>query len=186
MLDENRISPALMGFAPLSRFHKDHPLSFEADGKTYDIRYVPAESDTALFGGNSNWRGPVWFPLNFLLIEALDRYNHYYKDSLKVECPLGSGNMLTLSEVGQELSRRLLNLFLRVPGGGRPQDSACQLFKRPEFRDLVLFHEYYDGDNGRGCGASHQTGWTAWWRRLSTTSDGGRRQRCAKALRSRP
>ncbi len=178
MLDETEfLSP--YGIRSLSRQYKDHPLSFAADGKTYEIRYVPAESDTGLFGGNSNWRGPIWFPLNFLLIEALERYNHYYKDSLKVECPLGSGKMLTLSEVGQELSRRLVALFVAVPGKGRPQDESCHLFKRPEFRDLVLFYEYYDGDDGRGCGASHQTGWTSLVAPL--IHDIGRRAAAAKA-----
>lgn len=183
VLDESEfLSP--YGIRSLSRYYRDHPLSLAADGKTYEIRYVPGESDTSLFGGNSNWRGPIWFPLNFLLIEALERYNHYYKDSLKVECPLGSGRMLTLSEVAQELARRLLSLFIAVPGGGRPQDNACALFKRPEFGDLVLFYEYYDGDDGRGCGASHQTGWTSLVAPL--IHDIGRRTAAAKVSRPRP
>ncbi len=183
VLDETEfLSPH--GVRSLSRFYKDQPLCFSADGKTWEIRYVPAESDTGIFGGNSNWRGPIWFPINFLLIEALERYNHFYKDSLKVECPRGSGKMMNLSEVAQELSRRLLALFKVVPGAGRPQDLSCPLFKRPEFRDLVLFYEYYNGDDGRGCGASHQTGWTSLVAPL--IHDVGRRAAAAERAREQP
>ncbi len=160
VLDESEfLSPH--GVRSLSRYYKEHPYRFSADGMTWEIRYVPAESDSSLFGGNSNWRGPVWFPLNFLLIEALERYHHFYKDSFKIECPLGSGKMLTLAEVAQELTRRLLALFLPVEQGVRPQDRRCELFRRPGFKEFVLFYEYYDGDDGHGLGASHQTGWTS-------------------------
>ena len=124
--------------------------------------YEPAESTTALFGGNSNWRGPVWFPLNFLLIEALQRYHYYYGDQLKVECPYGSGRQATLWDVAAEISRRLVRIFLRGQDGRRPVYGATKLFQEdPHWRDLILFYEYFHGDNGAGLGASHQTGWTA-------------------------
>ncbi len=125
------------------------------------------ESDSPTFGGNSNWRGPVWWPVNFLLIEALERYGHFHGDRLKVECPVGSGKMLTLGEVADELSRRLCALFLPGPDGARPFAGGDERFaKDPHWRELVLFHEYFPGDTGRGCGASHQTGWTALVARL--------------------
>jgi hypothetical protein len=126
------------------------------------VDYTPGESNTSLFGGNSNWRGPVWFPVNYLLIEALERFHHFYGDSLKTECPTGSGRMLDLKEVAHELSRRLSLLFLPGPDGKRPcHGGAARYADDPHFRDLVLFHEYFHGDTGRGVGASHQTGWTA-------------------------
>ena len=126
------------------------------------VDYQPAESTTDIFGGNSNWRGPVWFPLNFLLIESLQKFHYYYGDSFRVECPTGSGNMLTLWEVAAEISRRLTRLFLRDADGRRPVYGATQKFQDdPLWRDLILFYEYFHGDNGAGIGASHQTGWTA-------------------------
>ena len=119
-------------------------------------------SSTGLFGGNSNWRGPVWFPVNFLIIEALQRFHHYYGDDFLVECPTGSGTMLTLWEISQELSRRLTRIFLRGPGGRRPVFGANDVFNGdPHWRDCLVFHEYFHGDTGAGLGASHQTGWTA-------------------------
>jgi hypothetical protein len=154
------------GIRSLSRYYKDHPYVFAVGEEQYSIRYTAAESDTPLFGGNSNWRGPVWMPINFLLVEALERYQHFYRDSFKVECPTGSGNMLTLGEVAQELSRRLLSLFLPDETGRRPCNGAGGLFDSKYFRDFILFNEYFDGDNGRGLGASHQTGWTALVARL--------------------
>jgi hypothetical protein len=126
------------------------------------VEYVPGESRDGLFGGNSNWRGPVWFPLNYLLIEALERYHHFYHDTLTVECPTGSGRMMTLDEVARELRQRLANLFLADEEGRRPCHGGERRFAEdPHWRDLLLFHEYFHGDDGRGLGASHQTGWTA-------------------------
>jgi hypothetical protein len=133
----------------------------QLDGKGYRVDYEPAESSTGLFGGNSNWRGPIWFPVNFLLIESLQKFHYYYGDDFKVEFPTGSGNMLTLWEVAAELSRRLTNIFLRNDQGHRPVFGGIGKFQEdPHWRDLVLFHEYFHGDNGAGVGASHQTGWT--------------------------
>ena len=161
MLDENEfLSPH--GIRSLSRYHRDHPFVLHLDGHDYEVHYAPGESDSALFGGNSNWRGPVWFPVNYLLIEALKRYHHYYGDSLLVECPTGSGNKINLEEVAEELERRLVSLFVPDAHGRRPchGDSALHVGD-PGFAELLLFHEYFDGDTGRGLGASHQTGWTA-------------------------
>jgi hypothetical protein len=126
------------------------------------VHYTPGESDTGLFGGNSNWRGPVWFPVNYLLVEALKRYNHFYGDTLKVECPTGSGVRMNLGEVALELERRMVKLFLPDAQGRRPcHGGAARYAEDPAFKNLVLFHEYFHGDDGRGLGASHQTGWTA-------------------------
>jgi hypothetical protein len=125
------------------------------------VDYEPGESSTGLFGGNSNWRGPVWFPLNYLLIEALQKFHYYLGDDYRVECPTGSGKMMTLEEVACEISRRLSRLFLKDNQGRRPINGSNELFHSdPHWRDLVLFHEFFHGDNGSGLGASHQTGWT--------------------------
>jgi hypothetical protein len=161
MLDEREfLSP--YGIRSLSRFHAEHPYILQLDGHTYEVPYTPGESDTGLFGGNSNWRGPVWFPMNYLLIEALKRYHHFYGDSLRVECPTGSGTKMNLAEVAAELERRLASLFLPNAEGRRPcHGDSVRYAKDPAFSDLVLFYEYFHGDNGRGLGASHQTGWTA-------------------------
>ncbi len=149
------------GIRALSRVHKDKPYVFPVNGLNYSVDYQPAESNTGLFGGNSNWRGPVWFPVNYLLIEALERYHHFYGDSLKVECPAGSGRLMNLREVAQELSRRLARIFLPVQGR-RPVHGDDQRYALdPNYNELVLFYESFDGDTGRGVGASHQTGWTA-------------------------
>jgi hypothetical protein len=159
VLDENEfLSP--YGVRSLSRAYKDHPYVLELDGQRYDAGYTPAESNTSLFGGNSNWRGPIWFPLNFLLIDALERYNHFYGDGLQVEHPTGSGNMMNLADVAIDLESRLSKLFLPDAAGNRPCNGGDPRFQDPHWRDLVLFHEYFDGDNGRGVGANHQTGWT--------------------------
>jgi hypothetical protein len=132
------------------------------DGGEYQINYVPGESESGMFGGNSNWRGPIWFPVNHLLIEALERYHHFYGDALRVECPTGSGQLMNLQQVADNLRRRLTSLFLRDAEDYRPCHGADDLFARdPNWRDLLLFHEYFHGDSGRGLGASHQTGWTA-------------------------
>ena len=160
MLDEEEfLSP--YGVRALSRIHQREPFRFEHDGARSDVRYTPAESDTTLFGGNSNWRGPIWMPLNYLLIESLQRFHHYYGDDFTVECPTGSGRMLTLLEVADELGRRLIRLFTRDADGRRAVFGDCRkLQDDPHFRDHILFYEYFHGDTGRGVGASHQTGWT--------------------------
>jgi hypothetical protein len=161
VLDENEfLSP--YGVRSVSRVHAEHPYVLDAGGQRYTVSYTPGESDTGLFGGNSNWRGPVWFPLNFLLIEALEKYHHFYRDSLKVECPTGSGHMMNLDEVAGELRRRLASIFLRDGSGHRACHGGNPLFADdPHWRNLVLFYEYFHGDRGWGLGASHQTGWTA-------------------------
>jgi hypothetical protein len=165
VLDENEfLSP--YGVRSLSRSHLETPCVFHADGQTYSVQYVPGESTTTMFGGNSNWRGPVWFPLNYLLVESLERYHHFYGDEFKIECPTGSGNMMNLKQVSRELARRLAALFLPDERGIRPYTAGDPLQQKPNWHDLLLFHEYFDGDSGRGCGASHQTGWTALVARL--------------------
>jgi mannosylglycerate hydrolase MGH1-like protein len=161
VLDEREfLSP--FGLRSLSQVHAERPYVFGVNGEEYRVDYVPAESTTRLFGGNSNWRGPIWFPLNFLLVEALERYHHFYGDTLTVELPTGSGRRVTLGEAARELARRLGSIFLPGPGGRRPvHGDDARYAADPHFRDLVLFYEYFDGDTGRGVGASHQTGWTA-------------------------
>ncbi len=160
MLDEREfLSP--YGVRALSRIHKDHPYVFHLDGQEYVVDYEPAESTNALFGGNSNWRGPVWFPVNYLLIESLQKYHYYFGDDFKVECPTGSGTMMNLWEVATELSRRLSSVFLRRDGRRAVYTGNERFQADPHWRDLVLFHEYFHGDTGQGLGASHQTGWTA-------------------------
>jgi hypothetical protein len=150
------------GVRALSRYHAEHPFVLNVNGAEYTVRYEPAESSSGLFGGNSNWRGPVWFPINVLLIEALQKFHHYYGDDFLVECPTGSGTKVTLWQVADDLSRRLTHIFLRGPDGRRPVFGGNQTLQTdPHWRDFVLFHEYFHGDNGAGIGASHQTGWTA-------------------------
>ncbi|WP_229311019.1 MGH1-like glycoside hydrolase domain-containing protein [Larkinella soli] len=149
------------GVRALSRYHRDHPYVFRADGATFTVAYQPAESDSALFGGNSNWRGPIWFPVNYLLIESLQRFHHYYGDDFRVEYPTGSGQFATLSEIAQALTARLAGLFLRDADGRRAVFGENEKLQTdPHFRDYILFYEYFHGDNGRGIGAGHQTGWT--------------------------
>jgi hypothetical protein len=160
MLDEDEfLSP--YGIRAVSRYHHEHPFVLNVNGAEYRVDYEPAESSTGLFGGNSNWRGPIWFPLNYLIIESLQKFHHYLGDDYKVECPTGSGQMLTLWEVAAELSRRLSRIFLRDERGQRPVHGGTAKFQTdPHWRDLILFYEYFHGDNGAGIGASHQTGWT--------------------------
>jgi hypothetical protein len=160
MLDEDEfLSP--YGVRAVSRFHKDHPLVLNLNGQEHRLDYEPGESQTDLFGGNSNWRGPIWMPVNLLILAALRQYHLYYGDDLKVECPTGSGNLMNMNEVAGELARRLARIFLLGGEGKRPVFGDCSLFNHdPHWRDLVPFHEYFHGDTGRGCGASHQTGWT--------------------------
>jgi hypothetical protein len=161
MLDEGEfLSP--YGIRSVSQVHRDHPYVLSLNGASYTVNYEPAESSTGLFGGNSNWRGPIWFPVNYLIIESLQKFHHYLGDDFKVECPTGSGNWMTLWEVATELSRRLTRIFLRGSDGHRPVFGGMEKFQQdPHWRDLILFNEYFHGDNGAGIGASHQTGWTA-------------------------
>jgi hypothetical protein len=161
MLDEAEfLSP--YGLRSVSRIHREHPYVFRLGGEEHRVDYTPGEGNTYLFGGNSNWRGPIWFPINYLLIEALERYDHFYGEQLQVECPVGSGQRMTLREVAQELSQRHARLFLPDENGARPcHGAAAQYAGDPHWRELALFYEYFHADTGRGCGASHQTGWTA-------------------------
>jgi hypothetical protein len=150
------------GIRMLSRFHMENPYVLLLGGAEFRVDYEPAESTSGLFGGNSNWRGPVWFPLNYLLIESLQKFHYYLGDNYRVEFPTGSGRMLTLWECSMELSRRLIALFTRDEDGRRPFNGDVALFQNdPRWRDLILFHEYFHGETGEGLGASHQTGWTA-------------------------
>jgi hypothetical protein len=161
MLDERQfLSPH--GIRGLSRAHKDEPYTLVVNGHEFRVDYEPAESSTGLFGGNSNWRGPVWFPVNFLLIESLQKFHHYLGGTFKVECPTGSGRMLTLWEVSQELSHRLSSIFLKDASGRRPVFGGTDRFQSDQYwKDHISFYEYFNGDDGSGLGASHQTGWTA-------------------------
>jgi len=160
MLDETEFLSEF-GIRALSRRHAEHPFTLNCSGQVLKVAYQPAESDSGLFGGNSNWRGPVWFPVNYLIIESLQKFHHYYGDDFRIECPTGSGQYLTINGVAQEISRRLERIFLRDAAGKRPVfGEHTKLQADPHFRDYVLFHEYFHGDNGRGLGASHQTGWT--------------------------
>jgi hypothetical protein len=166
MLDENEfLSP--YGIRALSRYHAEHPYVFNVHGEEYRVDYLPAESNTGMFGGNSNWRGPIWMPVNALLIRALLSFYLYYGDNFKVECPTGSGKMMNLFEVSREISDRLSRIFLRDEHGRRPVYGGTQKFQTdPHWRDYILFYEYFHGDNGAGLGASHQTGWTGLVARL--------------------
>jgi hypothetical protein len=142
--------------------HREHPYVLAVNGTKHQVDYEPAESTTGLFGGNSNWRGPIWFPVNYLLIESLQKFHYFYGDSLSVPFPTDSERPMNLWEVATELSRRLTRIFLRDAQGCRPVYGGMQKFQQdPHWRDLLLFHEYFHGDNGAGIGASHQTGWTA-------------------------
>jgi hypothetical protein len=161
MLDEREfLSP--YGIRTLSAYHRDHPYVFSCNGVTQRVDYEPAESTTEHFGGNSNWRGPVWFPVNYLLVEALERYHYFYGHEMTIECPVGSGRFMTLDAVARELGRRLGSLFLPDAGGTRPCHGGERRYAvDPHFKDLALFHEYFHGETGQGVGATHQTGWTA-------------------------
>jgi hypothetical protein len=160
MLDEREfLSP--FGIRSLSRAHQEHPYQLSWEGADHCVGYEPGESASGLFGGNSNWRGPICFPLNYLIIESLQKFHHYLGDDYKVECPTGSGRMLSLWEVAAELSHRLSRMLLKDETGRRPVNGANESFHTdPHWRDLILFHEYFHGDTGAGLGASHQTGWT--------------------------
>jgi hypothetical protein len=160
MLDEDEfLSP--YGIRSLSKYHRDHPYIFNLDGQEHRVDYMPAESASGLFGGNSNWRGPVWMPVNALIIRALISFYAYYGDNFKIECPTGSGRMMNLFEVAREIVERLGKIFLRDEHGRRPVYGGTEKFQSdPHWRDNILFYEYFHGDNGAGLGASHQTGWT--------------------------
>ena len=149
------------GVRSVSQYHRNHPYRYTAGGTTLSVDYEPSESRSRLFGGNSNWRGPIWFPVNFLIIESLQKFHHYYGDEFKIECPTGSGNLITIDQVAAELTNRLAKIFLKNTDGIRPVNALYPRFQQDEhFRDYIPFHEYFDGDVGRGVGASHQTGWT--------------------------
>jgi hypothetical protein len=174
MLDENEFLSDY-GIRSISKYHKDTPYTFYVDGQAHTIGYEAAESQSGLFGGNSNWRGPIWFPMNYLIIESLQKFHHYYGDDLKVECPTGSGRMMTLREVATELSKRLIRLFLRNGDGERPIYEGMEIFQKdPHWNNLILFNEYFHGDSGAGLGASHQTGWTGLVAKLMQQSGGKR------------
>src|SRR5262249_55594893 len=158
MLDEREfLSPH--GIRSLSRYHEEHPYVFRSGNQDYRVAYLPAESDSGMFGGNSNWRGPIWMPVNALIIRALRQYYAYYGNDFTIECPTGSGQQMNLYQVAQELTRRLSSIFLRDNDGKRPVFGGSEVFQNdPLWRDHVLFYEYFHGDNGAGVGASHQTG----------------------------
>ncbi|MEO6436438.1 MAG: glucosidase, partial [Tepidisphaeraceae bacterium] len=191
MLDETEFLSDY-GLRAVSRHHLEHPYTYDANGMRFAVQYNPAESDSGVFGGNSNWRGPVWMPVNFLLIESLRKFHDYYGDDFRVECPTGSGRKLSIREIADELSRRLAKIFLRDKAGRRPVLAYHEkLLADPHFRDLVLFHEYFHGDTGRGVGASHQTGWTALVAELMTprttgNTDDHQQQICPRDHAGRP
>jgi hypothetical protein len=160
MLDEKEFLSEF-GIRALSRCHADHPYVFWAGGQEYRVSYLPAESDTGMFGGNSNWRGPIWMPVNALIVRALLQYYAYYGKDFTVECPTGSGRQMNLYQVAEEISRRLANIFLKDKDGRRPVYGGTKKFQEdPHWRDCLQFFEYFHGDNGAGLGANHQTGWT--------------------------
>jgi hypothetical protein len=160
MLDEERFL-SRFGIRSLSKWHEQHPFTLDVHGQSHEIRYLPGESDSGMFGGNSNWRGPIWLPLNMLILRGLLQFYLYYGNTFRIECPTGSGRMMNLFEVTMDIARRLTRIFLRDEKGRRPAYGSAEKFQTdPYWRDLVLFHEYFHGDNGAGLGASHQTGWT--------------------------
>jgi hypothetical protein len=160
MLDEAEfLGP--YGIRSISRYHLEHPYVFSEGGREFRVQYSPAESDTGMFGGNANWRGPVWMPLNLLIIRSLLNLYQYYGNEFRVECPTGSGNLMNLFEVAREIANRLIRIFLRGDDGRRPVYGGCAKFQHdPHWREYILFYEYFHGDNGAGIGASHNTGWT--------------------------
>jgi hypothetical protein len=160
MLDENEFL-STYGIRALSKVYEENPYRFYANNNEFSVKYTPAEGDTALFGGNSNWRGPIWFPVNYLLIESLQRFHHYYGDEFKLEHPTGSGNYLSLQDIANDLSRRLVSIFRKDDSGLRPVFNHHPAIQNdPNFSNHIFFYEYFHGDTGRGVGATHQTGWT--------------------------
>jgi hypothetical protein len=160
LLDEKEfLSP--YGIRSISRYHLENPFVFHTGGQEHRVQYLPAESNSGMFGGNSNWRGPIWMPVNVLIVRGLLNLYGFYGNDFRVECPTGSGNLMTLFDVAHEITRRLSRIFLRDAGGRRPVHGGSAKFQNdPNWRDLILFYEYFHGDNGAGVGASHQTGWT--------------------------
>ncbi|WP_296526714.1 hypothetical protein [Rhodoplanes sp.] len=160
MLDESEFLSDF-GVRAISRVYLDQPYEFSCGDYRAEVRYTPAESDSDLFGGNSNWRDPIWMPVNYLMIRSLEKFGMFYGEDFKIECPTGSGTMLSLREIADELRRRLLRIVLRDANGRRPVFGTYETLQTdPHFRDHIWFHEYFGGDNGRGVGASHQTGWS--------------------------
>jgi hypothetical protein len=184
MLDEHEfLSP--YGIRSVSQFHRDNPYKLDVRDMEHRVDYEPGESSTGLFGGNSNWRGPIWFPLNYLLVESLQKFHYYLGDDFKVEFPTGSRKMMTLWEVSRELSRRMTSIFLRDEQGRRPVFGNLEKFQTdPHWRELVLFHEYFHGDSGAGLGASHQTGWTGIVTKLMQQSGESRKSRKPESAES--
>ena len=161
LLDENEFL-SLGGIRAVSKFHEANPYHIHVAGGTYSIGYDPGESTSGMFGGNSNWRGPIWLPTNYPLIKALKKYHQYYGETLKLEYPTGSGNLLNLERISDALAKRVVSIFEKDSANNRPVHRGnAEFYSRPENKDLVLFYEYFHGDSGRGVGASHQTGWTA-------------------------
>lgn len=161
MLDEKEFLSDF-GIRSMSKIYEEEPFTFEIDGDIFSVRYLPAESDSRMFGGNSNWRGPIWFPINFLIVESLQRFHFYYADSMQVEFPAGSGEMRNLSYVADNISKRLQSIFLKDENGNRAVNGGNEMLNHNiHFKDYVHFYEYFDGNSGRGLGASHQCGWTA-------------------------
>jgi hypothetical protein len=178
------------GIRAISRHHLEHPYEYWSNGSCLSVSYQPAESNSGLFGGNSNWRGPIWMPVNYLIVQSLQKFHHYYGDDFKIECPTGSGKYLTIGQVAEELSRRLRRLFLKDQNGERPVLRYNEkLLKDPHFRDYILFHEYFHGDTGRGVGASHQTGWTGLVAKLihpRRANEGASKPKSAEAQAAKP
>ena len=149
------------GIRALSKYHKDHPYSLTIKGEKLTVEYLPGESDSSFFGGNSNWRGPIWFPVNYLLMESMLKFHQFYGDTFQVEYPVGSGKKMSLEDVSKDICLRMFNIFLKDKNGNRPvYGKNKKLQKDPHFKDYILFYEYFNGDTGEGLGASHQTGWT--------------------------
>ncbi len=149
------------GIRSLSKYYEKNPYTMKINGDTLSIKYTPGESDTRMFGGNSNWRGPIWFPINYLIIESLKKFDFYYGGDFSIEYPTGSGNFLTMDIIAKELSLRCMKIFMRDKNGHRPVFGQNKKFQEdPHFKDYILFYEYFHGDSGKGLGASHQTGWT--------------------------
>jgi hypothetical protein len=165
MLDEKEFL-GRYGIRSLSKVHAEHPYTYWVGGQPYSVSYVPGESDSGMFGGNSNWRGPIWMPINLLVVRALLQYYLYYGDAFTIECPTGSGRFMNLFEVAREITRRLASIFLLDERGRRPVNGHERMFQDPHWKDLVLFYEYFHGETGAGLGANHQTGWTGTIARL--------------------
>jgi hypothetical protein len=177
MLDENEFLSSF-GIRSISRYHEKNPYVINVNGSEFRVDYWPAESHSSLFGGNSNWRGPIWFPINALIIRALHHLHLYYGNKFMIECPTGSGNLMNLDEVSREIANRLTNIFLRDENGNRPMYGGLKKFQEdPNWRDCLMFFEYFHGDNGFGLGASHQTGWSGFVALFIQLfeSEGGRR-----------